>query len=171
MKQEFPRAWRGCAGIRTAYATFSAPWPFGALLAAEGTLEIHSYSQRILIRPTDVVQLRFYDFPIPNFVAIFRSGDYYARGSFGALRGRLLRSVIQDNGFKITKTRRFRPICHFLWDTVDYGLYNGPRLDGSIGKRHNQAEQPGAGQPATHPEDKTPVKDQPPTPTSKVSPR
>ena len=33
------------------------------------------------------------------------------------------------------------------------------------------AEQPGAAQPATQPEDKPPVKDQPPTPTSKDAPR
>ena len=36
---------------------------------------------------------------------------------------------------------------------------------------NTQAEQPGAAQPATQPADKPPVKDQPSTPTSKVSPR
>jgi len=35
----------------------------------------------------------------------------------------------------------------------------------------DKAEQPGADQPVTQPADKSPVKDKPPTPTSKVSPR
>ena len=39
------------------------------------------------------------------------------------------------------------------------------------GDKGKEAEQPGAAQPATQPADKPPVKDQPPTPTSKDAPR
>jgi hypothetical protein len=48
---------------------------------------------------------------------------------------------------------------HVYQDETSYTL-NGLRV-----------EQPGPAQPATQPADKTPVKDQPPTPTSKDAPR
>ena len=138
MTQRVPRVWRGCAEIRTATEAFSAPWPFGVLIASQDTFEFHAFWRSIIVREADVVELRFYDLPIPSFVVIFRSGDYFARASFGMLRGRLLRSAIQDFGFSISKSSRMRPMGDFLKDTVDYGLFNGPRLDGSVGKRHDK---------------------------------
>jgi hypothetical protein len=63
-----PRVLRGCAGIRTTTEAFSAPWPFGLLIASQDTFEFHSFWRRIVVRVADVVELRVYDFPIPNLV-------------------------------------------------------------------------------------------------------
>ena len=55
--------------------------------------------------------------------------------------------------------------------TISVVVENRNPMNTRVVLYHEDVEQPGAAQPATQPADKPPVKDQPPTPTSKDAPR
>ncbi len=100
----------------------------------------------------------------------FRSGEWVSRWTEPTLKNFYIEYLL------------FHEIGHHVdWYSRHWSKANRRKLEeaadqyafGKTTKRSiiYKAEQPGAAQPATQPADKAPVKDQPPTPTSKDAPR
>lgn len=88
-------------------------------------MEVRALAATLVLRPHEVLELRFYRRPFPCFVAITRQDDLVSMATFAVLRGARLKALLVDKGFTITCERKWEPVGEFRSDGVTYGLYGG----------------------------------------------
>lgn len=108
--------------IWTPQRMISGQWPFGKLQWSSGKIEVQAFWTRAVFTPGQVVEMRFYRWPIPTFKTVIFTGDGHSMVSFCAFRGERMRRIIEDSGFRITKHCRWNLGVDENKDMKTYGL-------------------------------------------------
>jgi len=72
--------------------------------------------------PSQIVELRFYHFPFPRFIAISTIMGRYSMVSITVLRGGPFKRALIESGFFITKESAWRPWEESTLDSDRFGL-------------------------------------------------
>lgn len=123
---EFTSSWRGSTRIWRPKRDDPGPWPFGKLRWGPGRMEIQALGTKMSFRPEQVVEMRFYQWPVPTLKVVVRKGNGYALVSFSAIRGHRIRDIVATCGFQITKYCRWNLGGDVLKDEKTYRLCNVP---------------------------------------------
>ena len=89
-------------------------------------MEIQALGTKMSFRPEQVVEMRFYQWPVPTLKVVVRKGNGYALLSFSAFRGNRIRDIVDKCGFQITKYCRWNLGGDVLKDEKTYRLCNVP---------------------------------------------
>ena len=89
-------------------------------------MEIQALGTKMSFRPDQVVEMRFYHWPVPTLKVVVRKGNGHALVSFSAFRGNRIRETVAECGFQITKYCRWNLGRDALDDEKTYGLCNVP---------------------------------------------
>lgn len=118
--------WRGSALIWTPKRWVSGEWPLGKLRWGPGRIEIQALGTKLAFQPDQVVEMRFYQWPVPTLKVVIKDGDSHALVTFSAFRGNRIRAIVNACGFQITKNCRWNIGGDESKDMKTYGLYDGP---------------------------------------------
>lgn len=112
--------------IWTPRRMISGQWPFGKLRLSSGKIEVQAFWTKIAVTADQVVEIRFYQWPLPTVKAVMCDGSGHALVSFSAFRGKRMRRIIEDYGFQITQHRRWNLGDDETKDMKTYGLLDAP---------------------------------------------
>ncbi|WP_200274182.1 hypothetical protein [Luteolibacter pohnpeiensis] len=91
----------------------------------DDAIEIKAAWSKLSLTPSEIIELRFYHFLFPRFVAITRTVDSYMLASFSVIDGSRLKDTLIDRGFTITNEAKWQPWTELSSDCERFGLSSG----------------------------------------------
>lgn len=117
--------WRGSVLIWTPNRQVTNAWPLGKLRWGPGRIEIQALGAKLAFQPDQVVEMRFYQWPVPTLKVVIKDGDAHALVTFSAFRGNRIQAIVTACGFQITKNCRWNLGIDTRKDMKTYGLLEG----------------------------------------------
>jgi hypothetical protein len=116
---------RGFAEVHSECYQASASWFGCGCIVTPKNIAIHVQGYSHIHLKADLLELRWFWFPVPTLVAVSRIGGQHCYSAFECLRWSRLRGALESCGYTFSEESRFCSFRRLRDDVRKYGLLKG----------------------------------------------